>query len=393
MRILFLSRDYPPENWGGIGSYTFVIARALAERGHEVHVLSCVPGQMTQDYVDGTVRVHRRGVPRVRGLGRVTRSRLITARLETALACWREHRRLHRKFDVIEAPDWYAEALGFAVSRREALVVHLHGGMSIHVKYSGLRMGRGEQAASWLERFCANRAHVITSPSQILVNDLTKARWLIRGTKPKIVRNPIDLRNWDLLPAVSTTRPLVLAVGTVEALKAPEVLVQAGAALVRDIPETELVFVGRSNGVRDGKPYKAWVQQLSSELHAPCRFIEHVTRDQLRDWYGQARVVAVVSRFESFSMVALEGMAACRPIVCTDRVGATEILDAAAGAVVPCDNPAGLADALRPYLADASRALGAGNRARALVREYCSPDAVAQERESCYRDAIDKART
>ena len=131
---------------------------------------------------------------------------------------------------------------------------------------------------------------------------------------------------------------------------------------------------------------------MSSELHAPCRLLEQITRDQLGNWYGQARVVAVASRFDAFSMVALEGMAARRPVICSDRVGVKEIVDADAGAIVPHDDHIALAEALRPYLLDVSRALAAGNRARGLVEEKCSPDAVARKRECCYQEAIEMAR-
>jgi glycogen synthase len=63
MRVLFVSMEYPPEtSYGGIGWYIAMMARALAGRGHEVHVLSCVRGQARRDYVEGGVQVHRRCV-------------------------------------------------------------------------------------------------------------------------------------------------------------------------------------------------------------------------------------------------------------------------------------------------------------------------------------------
>jgi Starch synthase catalytic domain len=57
LRVLFVSREYPPETGGGgIGSYVEAMARALVVRGHEVHVLSCVPGRrartsFVQEYI------------------------------------------------------------------------------------------------------------------------------------------------------------------------------------------------------------------------------------------------------------------------------------------------------------------------------------------------------
>ena len=82
-------------------------------------------------------------------------------------------------------------------------------------------------------------------------------------------------------------------------------------------------------------------------------------------------------------------MASGRPIVCSERTGIAEIVaGTGAGSVVPCDDAAALADALRPYLLDPAAAARAGREARAIVERECSPDRIAEQREACYRDAI-----
>ena len=59
MKICFLSRDYPPNLVGGVGTYVLEISRALAGLGHEVHVITgAAEGQGPESLQDG-VRVHR----------------------------------------------------------------------------------------------------------------------------------------------------------------------------------------------------------------------------------------------------------------------------------------------------------------------------------------------
>ena len=61
MKIGLLSFEYPPETgFGGIGTYTWYQARALAKLGHEVHVLAGATGEteLTTSGHDG-VTVHR----------------------------------------------------------------------------------------------------------------------------------------------------------------------------------------------------------------------------------------------------------------------------------------------------------------------------------------------
>src|SRR5205814_7902668 len=144
VKILFLSHQYPPEtNWGGIGSYTATMSRALSERGHEVHVLTCWDGQQSIDRMEGDVVVHRRQNVRIPGLRRFLRLPGVRAaarplrtpeaqssanpslRLKTAITCYREHSRLAVDFDVVEAPDWMAEGLVFGLRHPIPLVVDL----------------------------------------------------------------------------------------------------------------------------------------------------------------------------------------------------------------------------------------------------------------------------
>ncbi|HEX3556740.1 MAG TPA: glycosyltransferase family 4 protein [Thermoanaerobaculia bacterium] len=58
-RLLLLSEPYPPRHPGGAGNYTRTLARGLAARGHEVHVVASDPA-LEEASRDGRVRVHRR---------------------------------------------------------------------------------------------------------------------------------------------------------------------------------------------------------------------------------------------------------------------------------------------------------------------------------------------
>jgi glycosyltransferase involved in cell wall biosynthesis len=180
----------------------------------------------------------------------------------------------------------------------------------------------------------------------------------------------------------------VLSVGRLESRKAPEVLIRAAALLSPQLPELELTFIGRS-GLRNGGEYKDWVVNLADELSVRCRFVDEVPRDELPEWYGSSRVVAIPSRYDNFPYSGLEAMAAGRPLVCTRTTGTAELLaGTGAGRVVPSNDHIALAAALRPYLEDPSRAARAGVEARSLVERHCSPDRIALEREEAYRDAV-----
>jgi glycosyltransferase involved in cell wall biosynthesis len=131
------------------------------------------------------------------------------------------------------------------------------------------------------------------------------------------------------------------------------------------------------------------VAELAERKGVPVRFVDQVPHTDMRRLYAEARVVAVPSHFESFSIAALEAMATGRPIVYTSRVGAAEILRGTdAGAEVPPGDPEAMARALRPYLLDPAHAAEAGRVARTVAQAHCRPDIIAEQRERCFEDAL-----
>lgn len=58
LKICYLSKEYPPINFGGIGRYTYDLATTFAAKGHEVHVITEGAEQDTVDFENG-VWVHR----------------------------------------------------------------------------------------------------------------------------------------------------------------------------------------------------------------------------------------------------------------------------------------------------------------------------------------------
>ena len=128
------------------------------------------------------------------------------------------------------------------------------------------------------------------------------------------------------------------------------------------------VFVGRPMSI-DGRSYADHLAELAAIAGIACEFRPQVNDPaEMVELYEQARVVAVPSRYEPLSMVVLEALASGRPVVMTKQVGASEwVSDTFPDAIVPADDPAAFADALRPHLESADHARAAGQRGRALV--------------------------
>lgn len=382
-----LSSELVPERAGGIASYTDVIAPALAARGHEVHVLSCAPEHERRDDHERGVWWHRRRL--VGGDRASTREtyRHTATRLATSTSCRLQLARLGTRFDVIESPEWLAESLLVGLTTRTPIVVNLHTPLHVLFSYDVRRFNRDLRIADRFERTAVARARVVTSASDLATRRLLADGWL--REPPHIVHYPVDLDAWDANTSAHATGPRILVVGRLEPRKAPELAVEAAAMLAPDVPDLELTFVGRSRGFRDRMPYGEWVASLAERMGVATRFVPQVPHGRMRELYAQARVVAVPSHFESFSVAALEAMASARPVVYSSGVGAGEVLGRGnAGTEFTAGDPRALADALRPYLLDPQSATETGNAGRRLARDCCGPDIIAEQRERCYAEAL-----
>jgi glycogen synthase len=381
MRVLFVTEELGDElGTGGIGAYTTIAAEGLASRGHDVHVLLCRPGAKTSDGVVRGVHVHRRPTLRWRGIRWLAPGRETELRLLTALSVLRYWRDL-APFDAVEAPEWGAPGLLLSLFGAEPVLTHLHTPVGLLTEFDGRPRSPDTARADGLERWAARLADGRSAGSHLLVDELLRRGWLGAGTPVEVIPLPIDVDRWQDVPPVQATAPVALAVGRIEERKSPLPLLGAIAILRERGCEASAVLVGRSSG---SQPFRDEVEAAVAD--GRCTLAGEVPRSEMAAWYGRARVVVVPSTFESFSVVATEAMAAGRPVVVTDRVGAAELLSTGSD-VVPVGSVQSLARALEPYLRDAEVARQQGDALRRVVRWRCSAATTSEQREVAYATA------
>jgi D-inositol-3-phosphate glycosyltransferase len=186
---------------------------------------------------------------------------------------------------------------------------------------------------------------------------------------------------------------VLLFVGRIQPLKAPDVLVRAAAEIrARDPRLAEkliVLIVGGNSGT--GLDLAALTRSLG--LGDIVRFVEPQGGEALADLYRAADLVAVPSHNESFGLVALEAQACGTPVVAASVGGlTTAIRDGISGLLLDTHHPADWAQAIGELLQAPARlarlASGAVRHAQDFSWTHTAEGLLAG-----YRSALDTHRS
>lgn len=152
----------------------------------------------------------------------------------------------------------------------------------------------------------------------------------------------------------------LVCVGRFQDIKGQDVLLEAVGTCAREQPERRftLELVGDVNGNAPADlAYKARLQTLAEAVRAPNLSINFKGfQPKPTQFMRNADFVVIPSRYESFSMVAIEALACGKPVIAPDIGGPKDIIDSAdVGLRFEPGNAYSLAQAICDMAADLSR--------------------------------------
>jgi alpha-maltose-1-phosphate synthase len=398
VRVSMLSREYPPEVYGGAGVHVEYLARELAR------------------LVD--LEVHCFGAPREAPAGGAPRARayqpwpalagdarhlaaLRTVSVDLAIAAGVEGS------DLAHSHTWYANLAGHFAKLLYGIphVVTVHSLEPLR-PWKAEQLGGGYALSRFCEQTALEAADRIVAVSGGMSRDVLACYPAIDPGRLRVIHNGIDAEEYRPDPAtdvlerygVDPERPSVVFVGRITRQKGVPYLLDA--ALDFD-PGAQLVLcAGAPDTVAIGAEVAAKVERVAAERGNIVWIEKMLQKPEVIQLLSHATVFVCPSVYEPLGIVNLEAMACETAVVATDTGGIPEVVeDGVTGLLVPYEGADGtprdprrfardLAELVNRLLADpdAAERFGKAGRERALQR--FSWPAVAAQTASLYRELV-----
>jgi starch synthase len=384
MRAAILTREYPPDVYGGAGVHVDFLVREL-RRLIEVDV-HCM-GEPREG-----ATAHSEVDPRLAGANSALS--VLSADLSMAAAV--------EGADVLHGHTWYAALAGHLgkLLHDVPLVVTAHS-LEPHRPWKAEQLGGGYRISSWAERTAYEASDAVVAVSHQMRHDVLEAYPAVSPGRVHVVHNGIDTDFYRPDPGtevlerlgVDRSRPYVAFVGRITRQKGVPHLLRAGLHLD---PTVQLVLLA---GAPDTPELAAETDAAIADLRATRDGVfvvsQMLPREDVRQVLTHAALFACPSVYEPLGIVNLEAMA-CETAVVASRVGGIPevVQDEETGLLVDLDpaDPEGfereLARAIDRVALDEGLAgrMGWAGRARA-VQDF-GWDAVARRTVDIYRQIV-----
>ncbi len=386
---------------GGMNVYIVELARRLAARGTEVEIFTrATSGDLppTVELMPGVLVRHIEAGP-FEGLHKEDLPSQLCAFTSGVLRA--EATRDPGYYDLVHSHYWLSGHVGWLAKERWGVpLVHTAHTLA-KVKNAWLAEGDRPEPTGR----AVGEAQVVAAADRLIASTADEAGQLVSlyDADPahiSVVAPGVDLdvfRPGDPLASrarlgLAADATVLLFVGRIQPLKAPDVVLRAAALMVAATPSLRdnlvIAVVGGPSGSGLDQPehLSALARQLG--IADLVRFEPAAPQDRLADWYRAATLTLVPSYSESFGLVALESQACGTPVVAASVGGLrTAVDDGVSGVLIGDHDPRTWADVVAPLTGDAA--------ARALLSKGAVVHAAQFSWESTadgvldvYRDAL-----
>jgi len=400
MRVGLMTREYPPEVYGGAGVHVEYLSQELAKKiDVEVHCWG------TQHDDRGNLKVRGLEPPRELTAGSHEKFKAAVDALGLNLAQMKELGAI----DIVHTHTWYVAMAGFLAKKlyRIPFVLTTHSLEPLRA-WKAEQLGSGYAMSSWMERTAIMDADAIVAVSNGTKSDILKAYPEVDPDRVHVIYNGIDLDEYRYTEektalrkyGVDPDRPYVLFVGRITRQKGLTHLLDAVPLLPAG---TQVVLCA---GAPDTPDIAAEMHRKIDALRSVPAASRHdivwidqmINKPEAVQLYSHCAVFCCPSVYEPFGIINLEAMACRAPVVASATGGILEVVvegrtghlvafDADPSTTFPAD-PArfahDLATQIAGLLADPDRARRYGAAGRQRVEDHFSWSAIADQTIALY---------
>jgi starch synthase len=393
MRVEMITKEYPPEIYGGAGVHVAELVTAL-RKSIEVRVRAF--GAARDE--EGTFS-YRAPVDLADANGAL---QTLGTDLEIVAAI--------ADADIVHSHTWYANFAGHLASQLHGIphVLTAHSLEPLR-PWKAEQLGGGYAVSSGIEKLAYENAAAVIAVSAGMRADILRSYPQVDPAKVRVIHNGIDVERWRPVQdaaflesiGMDPAHPSVVFVGRITRQKGLPYLLQAARLLP---PEVQLVLCA---GAPDTPEIMAEVQEgvrLLQQSRDGVIWIERMLpRDELSAILTAATTFVCPSVYEPLGIVNLEAMACGAAVVGTATGGIPEVVaDGVTGRLVPIEQlqdgtgtpvdpdryVADLAAVLTEVAMDPERARAYGEAGRERAKADFSWGAIADTTRALYAELL-----
>jgi glycogen synthase len=400
VKVLFLTREYPPYVYGGAGVHVEYLAEELSKL-MQVEVRAFGDQDEASDHLSVT------GYPFEDGVFTTSDDKLkgVFKTLATGL-------HMNAKptdAQVVHCHTWYSHFAGIIAKLCYGLplVVTTHSLEPLR-PWKREQLGKGYDASSWVEKTAIEMADVVIAVSEETKEDVLK-HFDVDEAKIKVIYNGINLSQYKKVEGTSVleeyhidpSKPFVLFVGRITRQKGIIHLVNAikyidsetQVVLCAGAPDTKDIAKEMEDAVAEAKKHRDnifWIDKM-------------LDKKDVIQLYSQADVFCCPSIYEPFGIINIEAMA-CETAVVASAVGGIKevVIPHETGILVPVEQQTeapfepvdpdrfsrDLADGINTVIKDKALQEKMAKNGRKRVEDFFDWKAIAKQTKSLYESLI-----
>jgi glycosyltransferase involved in cell wall biosynthesis len=327
MRIAFITPEFvtEPSYSGGLANYLGRVTVALAEQGHEVHVLT--RSQQNETIKFQGVTVHRI-VPLwdqkmiLDHIDPIVPKDFYNAYqdLKAAWCLWRRWLSIQQQidFDLVQVANVMAVGLFFRWERHVPVVTRLSNYRPIWDIAAGIKPTLGVRLRWFVEKLAVKGTQWLYAPTYFVAGQVQKQYGI---PQVDVIETPFfpeqPIQDLSLFEEVVYGTSYLLYFGKMTQMKGVHILVEALSHLLNVYPEMHMCFIGGSAAAPTGQPMDEYISERLHSFGDRVKILPPIRHDKLYPFIHHAKAVILPSLIDNLPNTCLEAMGLGKVVVAT----------------------------------------------------------------------------